>query len=152
PAIERARENHEKPGELRPFSNAERAEAKSWVSADLEQPSRICGLHGVLRRVHTKRMEAWTPSLRITERDGRVRLGLEGFGDVEGESLQEAADALVAYVLQVAMAYRSGGVGPLYSECSPDPAVLEFIWRVGELVKAGGDPRHLLFGPNPLAA
>jgi hypothetical protein len=97
-------------------------------------------------------METWTPSLRISECDGRVRLGLDGFGDVEGDSLQEAADALVAYVLRVAMAFRSGGVGPLYSESSPDPAVLEFIWRIGELVKDGGDPRHLLFGPNPLSA
>jgi hypothetical protein len=97
-------------------------------------------------------MDAWSPSLRIAERNGRVRLGLEGFGDVEGENLQEAADALVVYLLQVAMAFRSGGIGPLYSECSPDPALLEFVWRLGELAEAGGDPRDLLFGPNPLAA
>jgi hypothetical protein len=50
------------------------------------------------------------------------------------------------------MAFRSGGVAPLYSESSPDPAVLEFIWRIGEVVKDGGDPRGLLLGPNPLAA
>jgi hypothetical protein len=97
-------------------------------------------------------MEHWIPSLRISERDGRVRLGLEGFGDVEGDSLQEAADALVAYVWRVAMAFRAGGVGPLYSECSPDPALLDFIWRVGKTAEDGGDLRRLLFGPNPLAA
>ena len=90
--------------------------------------------------------------MRIAERNGRVHLGLEGFSDVEGESLQEAADALVVYVLEVAMAFRSGGIGPLYSECSPDPASLEFIWRLVELAEAGGDPRDLLFGPNPLPA
>ena len=95
-------------------------------------------------------MDGFSPSLRIAERDGSVRLGLEGFGDVEGESLQEAADALVVYVLQVAMAFRSGGIGPLYSECSPDPAVLDFIWRFGKLAETGADPRDLLFGTNPL--
>jgi hypothetical protein len=97
-------------------------------------------------------MGAWSPSLRIAERDGRVRLGLEGFSDVEAETLQEAADALVDYVVQVATAFRSGGVGPVYTECSPDPALLDFVWRIGEVANAGGDPRDLLFGPNPLAA
>lgn len=59
---------------------------------------------------------------------------------------------LVARLLQIAMALRAGGVGPLYSECCPDPELLEFVWKLGELVASGGDPRELLFGPNPLAA
>jgi hypothetical protein len=96
-------------------------------------------------------MDVRSPSLRISEHEGRVRLGLEGFSDVEGETLQEAADALVAYILQVATSLRAAGVGPIYSECCPDPALLDFVWRVGELAAEGGDPRELLFGTNPLA-
>jgi hypothetical protein len=102
--------------------------------------------------VHTEKMDGWIPSLRIAERNGRIRLGLEGSSDVEGETLQEAADTLVVYLLEITMTFRSGGVGPLGSECSPDPALLEFIWRIGAVAAAGGEPRELLFGPNPLAA
>jgi hypothetical protein len=94
----------------------------------------------------------WIPGLRVSELGGRVRLGLEGFSDVEGETLQEAGDALVAHLLQIAMAFRAGGVGPIYSECCPDPAMLDFVWELGEHAAAGEDLRELLFGPNPLAA
>ena len=41
-------------------------------------------------------MPGGSPTLRICEIGGRVRLGLEGFGHVEGPTLQEAADVLVA--------------------------------------------------------
>ena len=95
-------------------------------------------------------MDSWAPPLRIAEGEGRIRLGLEGFGDVEGETLQEAADALVVYVLQVAVAVRAGGIGPMYTECSPDPALLDFLWRLSELAEAQGEARDLLFGPNLL--
>lgn len=91
-------------------------------------------------------MPARCPALRVTDAAGRVRLGLEGFGDVEGTTLQDAADALVAYMLGVAMAFRSGGIGPLCAECCPDPSVLDFVWTLGEHAAAGGDPRELLFG------
>jgi hypothetical protein len=66
--------------------------------------------------------------------------------------LQEAADALVAQILHVAMALRTGGVGPLSSECGADPGIIDFVWRVGEHAQAGGDPRDLLFGTEPHAA
>lgn len=101
-------------------------------------------------RADEKSPRAWTPPLRISEHEGRVRLGLEGFGDVEGATLQDAADELVAYLLRVAMAFRAEGIGPLYSECRPDPALLDFVWRLGDLAAGGGDPRDLLFGPGPL--
>jgi hypothetical protein len=97
-------------------------------------------------------METWTPDLRISEVHGRVRLGLDGFGDVEGASLQEAGDALVARLLEIAMAFRSGAIGPLSTECGIDHRLLEFIWRIGDVAAAGGEPRELLFGHNPLAA
>ncbi len=97
-------------------------------------------------------IDRFDPPIRIAELDGRVRLGLQGFRDVEGATLRDAADALVAHILYVAMVLRTGGVGPLSSECCVDPAILDFIWRVGEHAEAGGDPRDLLFGSNPLAS
>jgi hypothetical protein len=97
-------------------------------------------------------METWTPDLRISEVDGRLRLGLDGLGDVEGASLQEAGDALVAQLLEIAMAFRSGAIGPLSTECGIDHGLLEFIWRIGDIAAAGGEPRELLFGSNPLVA
>ena len=97
-------------------------------------------------------MPEWSPQLHISEVGGRVRLGLDGFGDVEGESLQDAADALVARMLEIAVAFRAGSFGPLPAESGADPALLEFVGRLGDLAARGGDPRHLLFGPNPPAA
>ena len=93
-----------------------------------------------------------TPALRIREIEGGVRLGLDVFADVEGATLQEAAHELVLRLLRVALALRANGVGPVCSECGADVALLEFVWELGEVAASGGDPRELLFGPNPLAA
>ena len=90
------------------------------------------------------------PALHISEHDGRIRLGLEGLGYVEGETLQEASDALVACALRVATGIRANGVGPVCSECCVDAELLDFMWRLGAHAEAGGDPRELLFGPNAL--
>jgi hypothetical protein len=65
--------------------------------------------------------------------------------------LQEAGDELVARVLRVATAIRTGGIGPVCSECCPDPELLDFVSRLGAYAAAGGDPRDFLFGPSPLA-
>jgi len=46
------------------------------------------------------------------------------------------------------MAFRAGGAGPFCSECCPDPARLDFVWRLGELAAAGRDPQELIFRPN----
>src|SRR5947209_1662165 len=81
----------------------------------------------------------------------RIRLGIQGFRDVDGATLQEAADALVAHLLHAAMVLRTGCIGPLSSECGADTAILDFIWQLGEHVQRGGDPREFVFGPNPLA-
>ena len=93
-------------------------------------------------------MAGSSPPLRISEIEGRVRLGVEGFGDVEGATLQEAADELVIHLLRVAMALRADGIGPLTSECCADAAMLEFVWQLAEVAASGGDPREALFGPN----
>lgn len=71
---------------------------------------------------------------------------------MEGATLQEAADELVAQLLEIAIAFRTGAVPALCSELRPDPALLRFLWELGDFAAAGGDPRELLFGPNPLAA
>jgi len=86
------------------------------------------------------------PNLRISEADGRVRLGLDGLSSVEGQTLQEAADALVCRLLVIAMAYRSNGAGPINAECGADPALMEFIWELGEIAASGRDIRDRLFG------
>ena len=80
-----------------------------------------------------------------------MRLGLDGFGDVEGATLQEAAEELVSYVLGVAQAFRTSGIGPFYTECAPDPRLMEFVWAFGEQAESGADPRDLLFGSSSLA-
>jgi hypothetical protein len=84
------------------------------------------------------------PTLRICEIGGRVRLGFEGFGHVEEPTLQEAADALVANMVRIAV--YTGGVGPASTELAPDLTALDFTWKLGEHVAAGGDPREFLFG------
>ena len=91
-------------------------------------------------------MPGGSPTLRICEIGGRVRLGLEGFGHVEEPTLQEAADALVANMERIDAAVYSCGVGPASTELAPDLAALDFIWKLGEHVAAGGDPREFLFG------
>jgi hypothetical protein len=45
------------------------------------------------------------------------------------------------------MAFRSSGIGPISSEVSlPDPALLTYLYELGELAAAGGDIRQRLFG------
>jgi hypothetical protein len=61
-------------------------------------------------------------------------------------------DALQAWKLPSA----ASPVPPRRARASGDPiptlTVLDFVWQLGELAAAGGDPRELLFGPNPLTA
>ena len=91
-------------------------------------------------------MPGWSPTLRICEIGGRVRLGLDGFGHVEQPTLRQAADALVARMLRIAAAVYTGGVGTGSTEVAADLAALDFVWKLGEHVAAGGDPREFLFG------
>ena len=89
----------------------------------------------------------YQPNLEVRQVAGRVRLllGQVAYGD--GTTLQEAADDLIARVLTLAMAVRSGGIGPITGEGPrPDPAMLEFLYEVGEIAASGGDIRTRLFG------
>jgi hypothetical protein len=94
----------------------------------------------------------FTPPLQIAEVGGAVRLGLAGFGYVEGATLQDAADELVRKLLVVVMAFRSGGGGRYNPEFAPDAATLDFLWELGEIAASGGDIRERLFGSNKAAA
>jgi hypothetical protein len=91
-------------------------------------------------------VDRFSPNVTISEADGLVRLGLDGVSSVEGETLQDAADALVCRLLVIAMAYRSSGAGPINAECGVDPALMEFIWELGEIAASGRDIRERLFG------
>jgi hypothetical protein len=93
-------------------------------------------------------MPEFAPSLHISDRSGRVRLGLSGITFAEGPTLQEAADELVHKVLVMAMAVRSDGIRHTSSELHVDPNLLAYLWRLGEIAAAGGDVRQLLFDPN----
>jgi hypothetical protein len=54
---------------------------------------------------------------------------------------------LVARVLVLVMAFRSGGIGPLPSESPrPDLAMLELLYELEEIAEADGDIRERLFG------
>jgi hypothetical protein len=87
------------------------------------------------------------PPLEVRQVAGGIRLLLGGLASGEGTTLQEAADDLVARVLALVMAFRSGGMGPIYSEGPrPDPTMLEFLYELGEIAAAGGDIRERLFG------
>lgn len=97
-------------------------------------------------------MPGFPPPLQITEIGDRVRLGFGGFGYAEGQTLQEAADALVTKMLAIALAFRAGRTSSFTSECPPDAELLEFLWELGELAAAGGDVRERLVGPSAVAA
>jgi hypothetical protein len=89
----------------------------------------------------------YQPPLEIRQVAGRVRLQLGALANGEGATLQEAADDLVARVLVLVMAFRSSGIGPVSSEAPlPDPALLSFLYELGDIAAAGGDIRERLFG------
>jgi hypothetical protein len=59
-------------------------------------------------------MSGFTPSLRVVERSGRVRLGGSPASDApRAPTLQDAADELVRKMLLMAMAMRSGEMAPV---------------------------------------
>jgi hypothetical protein len=104
-----------------------------------------CGLDRRLLPLFPAGME-FRPTLEVRQVAGRVRLLLGALAYGEGATLQEAADDLVARVLVLAMAFRSGGIGPVSSEAPlPDPALLSFLYELGEIAATGGDIRERLF-------
>ncbi len=88
----------------------------------------------------------WTPSLELRERSGRCRLTLGGWAHGEGDTLQEAADALVEHLATIALRFRAGGFSCTRALGRPNMAELSFVWELGEIAAAGGDIRERVFG------
>lgn len=61
--------------------------------------------------------------------------------------MEEAADDLLARVLVLVMAFRSG-IGTVSSEI-PDPALLHFLYKLGKVAAAGGDIRAAIRRGDP---
>ena len=89
--------------------------------------------------------DPWTPALSLRETPTGCRLCLDGLGYGEGRSLQEAADDLVARVVDVAAAFRAHG--PVWpSALGPvDSDRMRFMWELAELAAAGQDIRSRIF-------
>jgi hypothetical protein len=91
---------------------------------------------------------AWTPRLELLETGGRCRLSLSGWAHGEGETLQEAADELVARPLNLAMRFRGGGLWFPPALGRPAARELAFVWELGDIAARGGDIRERVFGPT----
>jgi hypothetical protein len=92
-------------------------------------------------------MEPWTPTLSVSETDtGCCRLSLQDYVYGEGRTLQEAADHLVAKVLDVALAVRRFGThfSPLFAPV--DPKWIEYLQDLGAYAEQGGDARACVLG------
>jgi hypothetical protein len=96
--------------------------------------------------------EGWAPALRICEANGSCRLWLGGYAYGDGDTLQDAADVLVARLLGLAMSFRVGGVRVPTELGPPDLRWFEFVYELGEIAAAGGDIRERIFGPELRAA
>ena len=91
----------------------------------------------------------WSPRLDVTQAHGRCRLRLAGYAHGDGDTLQDAADALVARLLQLATSWRSGGFRYALGLGAPDLMWLEFLHELGEIAAAGGDIRDRVLGFPP---
>ena len=87
---------------------------------------------------------SFMPALTLTETGGVVRLELGGFVRGQGRSLQEAADELIARVLELVLAFLS--TGPVASrELPADLETMNFLHELGELAASGRDIRSRIF-------
>ena len=90
--------------------------------------------------------EPWTPSLTVREHGGRCRLDLAGNAWGDGATLQEAADDLMARVMLLARALRTGGWTWAHELGAPDRRWLDFLYELGEIAERGGDVRRRVLG------
>jgi hypothetical protein len=92
----------------------------------------------------------WTPEIHFHASAGRCRLWLGSFTYGDGNTLQEAADDLIARTLTLAHHFRSGSGFAFSSELPPmDIRWLELLYELGEMAKRGEDIRPRLFAPTP---
>jgi hypothetical protein len=88
-------------------------------------------------------MGSCVPPLSVHETGRGCRLALGGVGHGDGDTLQEAADDLVARVLDAALAIRARGVS-FTSALVPDLGLVNFLDEVAELAAHGGDVRRFV--------
>jgi hypothetical protein len=91
--------------------------------------------------------EAWVPPLYLRESVGHCRLTLAGLTHGDGCTLQQAADDLIARLLDMVLLVRAGGLSFSTDLPPPDYRLLEFLWELGERAAGGGDIRERVFGP-----
>ena len=84
---------------------------------------------------------AWTPALELCETGDGCRLSLGGWAHGEGETLQQAADRLIARVLDIALRFRTSGYRFARTAAGPSIDELSFVWELGEIAAGGGDNR-----------
>jgi hypothetical protein len=90
--------------------------------------------------------EGWSPTLDVRESGGRCRLSLAGLAQGEGSTLQEAADDLVARLLNLVLCVRTSGLR-FSSEFGPhDQRLTQYLWELGECAAGGEDIRERVFG------
>jgi hypothetical protein len=92
--------------------------------------------------------EGWSPTLDLWESAGRCRLSLAGLTHGEGSTPQEAADDLVARLLNLVLCARTSGLR-FPSEFGPNDqclSLMQFIWELGECAARGEDIRERVFG------
>jgi hypothetical protein len=90
--------------------------------------------------------ESWTPPLHLGIVGGRCRLSLGGLTHGNGDTLQEAADDLVARLLNLVLCFRATGFRIPAELGTPDHRGLAFLWELGEIVARGEDIRERVFG------
>jgi hypothetical protein len=96
---------------------------------------------------------SWEPQLTMSEVGGRCRLVLGGRLHGDGDSLQEAGDALVARTRHVGIGLRSGRGTVFTTELlRPNREFLDFLHLVGDAAANGHDVRQLVFGIERRAA
>jgi hypothetical protein len=106
----------------------------------------------VRRLGDTLRMaENWSPPLQVYECAGRCRLSMGGWVEGQGDTLQDAADDLVARVLNIAICFQTSGFRFSSELGPPDHRLLAFLWDLGELAARGEDIRERLFGTQRVA-
>jgi hypothetical protein len=98
--------------------------------------------------------ETWAPSLNLRERgEGRCRLTLVGLTHGDGDTLQAAADELVARLLDIVAFVRTAGFPVSADLPAPDPRLMHFVWQLCERVARGEDIRELVLrGPVSLTS
>jgi hypothetical protein len=93
--------------------------------------------------------EPWVPPLHLGQNAGRCRLTLVGLTHGDGFTLQEAADDLIARLLDLVLSVRTSGFSFSTDLPPPDYRLFDFIWELGDRVARGEDIRERVFGPLP---